>query len=164
MSSLESLLSSPSLWRPINGPVETFPLAVCDGRTVSPSAILETDRVRRTYTGGTTFVLQEPGRKWYYLNRQTDDEVTLFKNFDSDTSTTPCRTVLFRDERPGQLTWSIRRTTYRFSTFKSSFERSIAPEHRSTSNDLHVFDRRLKRPGVLRTSRVKNWGPQIDKD
>ena len=54
-----------SLWRPINGPVETWPLALCDGRTVSQSSLVEADRIRRKYTGGTTWVLEEPGLEWF---------------------------------------------------------------------------------------------------
>lgn len=30
------------------------------------------------------FGLYRPGYKWYYLRDQTKDEVSLFKNFDSD--------------------------------------------------------------------------------
>ena len=73
-----------SLWRPVNGPVENFPLAMCDGRTVSPTARVQSDRIRRKYTGGTTFVLQESEQRWYYLSHQKNNEVTIFKNFDSD--------------------------------------------------------------------------------
>ncbi|KAI3159043.1 hypothetical protein DTO046C5_7153 [Penicillium roqueforti] len=73
-----------NLWRPVNGPVENFPLAMCDGRTVSPTARVQSDRIRRKYTGGTTFVLQESEQIWYYLSHQKNNEVTIFKNFDSD--------------------------------------------------------------------------------
>lgn len=50
---------------------------------MSPSSLVEADRIRRKYTGGTTFVLEEPGTKWYCMSNQGDDEVTVFKNFDS---------------------------------------------------------------------------------
>jgi hypothetical protein len=43
------------------------------------------------YTGGTTFVLNEKGHKWYYMNRQHDNEVVVFKSFDSDDKVTKCR-------------------------------------------------------------------------
>ncbi|KAJ6006799.1 hypothetical protein N7451_004743 [Penicillium sp. IBT 35674x] len=68
--------------------MENFPLALCDGRTVSPTARVESDRIRRKYTGGTTFVLQEPEQKWYYLSQQQVNEVAIFKNFDSQCDVT----------------------------------------------------------------------------
>ncbi|KAL4912494.1 hypothetical protein BDW62DRAFT_194505 [Aspergillus aurantiobrunneus] len=40
-----------SIWRPINGPVKDRPLAVCDGRSVNPSKLLEADIIRENYTG-----------------------------------------------------------------------------------------------------------------
>jgi len=77
-----------NLWRPINGPLETWPLALCDGRTISPDTLVATERIRRTYTGGTTFLLHEPHRKWYYLSQQSNDEVAVFKCFDSKAGVT----------------------------------------------------------------------------
>ncbi|KAJ5160565.1 uncharacterized protein N7482_007569 [Penicillium canariense] len=85
---LQGRLRLINLWRPINGPVESFPLALCDGRTISPDARVEADRIRRKYTGGTTFVLEEPGQTWYYLSQQQNNEVAMFKNFDSDDDVT----------------------------------------------------------------------------
>ncbi|KAF2240818.1 hypothetical protein BU26DRAFT_556598 [Trematosphaeria pertusa] len=73
----------PSLWRPINGPVESWPLALCDGRTVSPTSLIASERLRSTWSGGTTFVLHEEGNKWYFMSNQRNDEVAIFKNFDS---------------------------------------------------------------------------------
>ncbi|KAL4936542.1 hypothetical protein BDV06DRAFT_204810 [Aspergillus oleicola] len=81
---LQGRLRLINLWRPINGPVENWPLALCDGRTISPGARVESDRVRRKYTGGTTFVLEEPNQTWYYLSQQQDNEIAIFKNFDSE--------------------------------------------------------------------------------
>ncbi|KAM0812687.1 hypothetical protein AB5N19_12678 [Seiridium cardinale] len=78
-----------NLWRPINGPVQMWPLALCDGRSVSKACLVESDRVRRNYTGGTTFVLEEPCRRWHYLSKQGVNEVTIFKNFDSKSDVTP---------------------------------------------------------------------------
>lgn len=73
------------MWRPINGPVEDQPLAVCDGRTVDTSRLVETDMTRGDYTGTMLYPLYEPGniRQWYYLSRQGVEDVLLFKSFDS---------------------------------------------------------------------------------
>ncbi|KAJ5406329.1 hypothetical protein N7465_007613 [Penicillium sp. CMV-2018d] len=76
-----------NMWRPINGPVEDQPLAVCDGRTVDTSRLVETDMTRGDYTGTMLYPLYEPGniRQWYYLSRQGVEDVLLFKSFDSKT-------------------------------------------------------------------------------
>lgn len=72
-----------SIWRPIRHAIESWPLAVCDGSTVPKEKLLEVDHVRKYYIGESLYPLQSPGYKWYYLNRQTRNEVILFKNFDS---------------------------------------------------------------------------------
>ncbi|KAI1362816.1 hypothetical protein F5Y08DRAFT_310969 [Xylaria arbuscula] len=87
---LKGRLRLVNIWRPIRGPVEMWPLALCDGRTVSPSSLVSSDRVRRNYTGGTTFVLEDSKHKWFYLDKQQVDEVAVFKNFDSDPEVTKC--------------------------------------------------------------------------
>ncbi|KAK2740664.1 hypothetical protein FQN57_006034 [Myotisia sp. PD_48] len=77
-----------NIWRPIRGPVQQWPLAVCDGNTVHPHNLIETDHVRRQYAGCTLYALKDPGMKWYYMKNQRDDEVLLFKNFDSNENVT----------------------------------------------------------------------------
>ena len=74
-----------SVWRPIHHPVEDMPLAVCDGSTVQPDDLMETDHVRTYYAGSTMYVLDRPEHRWHYLSRQAPDEVLMFKNFDSST-------------------------------------------------------------------------------
>jgi hypothetical protein len=41
--------------------------------------LVEAERVIRTYTGDTTFVLEDPLYRWHYLSRQRDDEVAIFR-------------------------------------------------------------------------------------
>lgn len=72
-----------SVWRPLEYPVTDWPIAVCDGRTVSPSDLVEADHVRRQYTGSTMYLQHNPAQKFYYLDNQTKDEILIFKNFDS---------------------------------------------------------------------------------
>ncbi|KAH9985174.1 hypothetical protein F4779DRAFT_632510 [Xylariaceae sp. FL0662B] len=71
-----------NVWRPI-GQVREWPLALCDGRTVDDSDLVECDHIRRHYTGSTMYLLERPRHRWYYLSNQTPDEVIIFKNFDS---------------------------------------------------------------------------------
>ncbi|KAK3947437.1 hypothetical protein QBC32DRAFT_354304 [Pseudoneurospora amorphoporcata] len=72
-----------NVWRPLRYPVTDYPLAVCDGSTVQPQNLVAVDHVRKNYEGEGLYPLYDEGMKWYYLNRQTKDEVLLFKTFDS---------------------------------------------------------------------------------
>ncbi|KAK0644667.1 hypothetical protein B0T16DRAFT_418061 [Cercophora newfieldiana] len=73
-----------NIWRPLHNTVENFPLAVCDGASVPKEKLLSVDHVRKTYVGESLYPLECPEYRWYYLNRQTSDEVLLFKTYDSD--------------------------------------------------------------------------------
>jgi hypothetical protein len=77
---------SRSFWKPLHHPVEDAPLAHCDGKTVNEDDIVVADHIRVDYQGETIFLKSKEGYKWNYLNRQTPEEVTIFKNFDSDES------------------------------------------------------------------------------
>ncbi|KIW66777.1 hypothetical protein PV04_06072 [Phialophora macrospora] len=72
-----------NLWRPIVDAVRDYPLAICDGSTVSPSDLVEADHVRRHYMGSTMYLKHNERQKFYFMSRQTKDEVLIFKNFDS---------------------------------------------------------------------------------
>ncbi|KAM7214593.1 putative 7 alpha-cephem-methoxylase [Rhypophila decipiens] len=75
-----------NIWRPLYSTVENFPLAVCDGSSVPTEKLLTVDHVRKTYVGESYYPLPSPDQyRWYYLNRQTPDEVLMFKTYDSDT-------------------------------------------------------------------------------
>ncbi|CCF31749.1 methyltransferase CmcJ [Colletotrichum higginsianum] len=71
-----------SAWRPLEQ-VENWPLAVCDGSSITYDDLIEVDLIRKDYIGSTMFAKFRPGYSWYYLESQRPDEVCLFKNFDS---------------------------------------------------------------------------------
>ncbi|ETS78888.1 hypothetical protein PFICI_08741 [Pestalotiopsis fici W106-1] len=75
-----------NIWRPIRGPVEDYPLALCDGTSVSDVDLIACDHVRRNFKGETIYPYYSPNQKWYYLSKQEKDEVLLIKMFDSDPS------------------------------------------------------------------------------
>lgn len=58
--------------------------------TIPKGNLLETDRVRRKYTGRTMFVMHEPGMEWHYVSEQANDEVLVFKSFDSQDDVAGC--------------------------------------------------------------------------
>jgi len=70
-------------WRPLRNPVQDWPLALCDGSSVSDADLIPTDHVRRHYAGETLYVLENHNYRWHYIHHQRTEEVWLFKNFDS---------------------------------------------------------------------------------
>ncbi|KAK4043312.1 methyltransferase CmcJ [Parachaetomium inaequale] len=75
-----------NVWRPLDHPVEDYPLAFCDASTLRDEDLVECDHVRRKYKGATLFPNHHPDQKFYFLRDQQQEAVTLLKIFDSDTS------------------------------------------------------------------------------
>lgn len=92
--SIDAIILS-SVWRPINHPIEDWPLAVCDGSNVFEDDLLKTDYVTLDYIGETYNVLYRDKYNWHYLSRQTPEEVTLLKISDSNlTAKATCKSYL----------------------------------------------------------------------
>lgn len=90
----ESILSGRvqmlNIWRPINGPVQDRPLAVCDGKTVDMSRTIEARILRDGYVGHSMYAFYDPRMTWFYLSRQDNDEPLLFKSFDTLNEAVKC--------------------------------------------------------------------------
>ena len=71
------------VWRPIRHPVETFPLAICDARSVSPDDLVISERRYPDRIGQTYAINYNPEHKWYWFPRMRRDEALVFKVFDS---------------------------------------------------------------------------------
>jgi hypothetical protein len=71
------------VWRPIRHPVESFPLAICDARSISPSDFLISERRYPNRVGQTYAITHNPEHRWYYLPRMRREEALVFKVFDS---------------------------------------------------------------------------------
>ncbi len=72
-----------NVWRPIRGPVEEMPLAVCDARTIAPQDLVATDLKYRDRTGEVHSLAYNPAQRWFYFPRMQADEVILLKCYDS---------------------------------------------------------------------------------
>lgn len=72
-----------NVWRPIRGPVEDAPLALCDARSVAPKDLVATDLRYPDRTGETYSVAYNPDHRWYYFPKMQPDEAILLKNYDS---------------------------------------------------------------------------------
>jgi hypothetical protein len=75
-----------NVWKPIRGPVQGAPLAVCDARTIAPGDLVETDLRYEDRTGEVYSLRFNPSHRWFYFSRMRADEVMLLKCFDSDRS------------------------------------------------------------------------------
>ncbi|KAH9203459.1 hypothetical protein DL95DRAFT_280618, partial [Leptodontidium sp. 2 PMI_412] len=73
-----------NLWRLIIRPVEDWPLAVCDYRTLRPQDAIHADTVGRgPYVGESAYIKAHEGQGFWYIKHQVVDEVWLLKQYDS---------------------------------------------------------------------------------
>jgi hypothetical protein len=73
------------VWRPIRRPVESFPLAICDARTVSPDDLVISERRYPNRVGQTYAITYNSQHKWFYFPHMRREEAIVFKVFDSET-------------------------------------------------------------------------------
>jgi len=82
----EALLARPfaivNVWRPLQ-PVRTYPLALCDARTVADEDLVAAERRAKDRIGELFMVRYESEQRWYYFPDMTESEVLLIKTFDS---------------------------------------------------------------------------------
>jgi hypothetical protein len=71
------------VWRPIRHPVETFPLAICDARTLSTDDLIVSERRYPNRIGQTYAIKYNPRHQWYWFPRMRREEVLVFKVYDS---------------------------------------------------------------------------------
>ncbi|KAL3434767.1 hypothetical protein BDV09DRAFT_168926 [Aspergillus tetrazonus] len=72
-----------NVWRPLVPHLRDWPLALCDMRTVSREDLVEADLISPGFQGENMFLYFSPHYKFYFRDRQTCDEVWVFKQFDS---------------------------------------------------------------------------------
>ena len=72
-----------NVWKPIRGPVEQSPLAVCDARTIRSEDLVPTDLRYRDRTGEIYSLSWNPRHRWFYFPRMAADEAMLLKCYDS---------------------------------------------------------------------------------
>jgi len=71
------------VWRPIRHPVETYPLAMADARTLAPTDMIVSERRAPGRIGQTYAIKYNPAHKWYWFPRMRREEAYVFKVFDS---------------------------------------------------------------------------------
>ncbi len=80
-----------NVWRPLTDPVEDYPLALVDARSLKADNLVDTERRAPNHVGEIQLALHDPDQRWFYFSAMRPDEVLLFKTFDSiDGGTHPC--------------------------------------------------------------------------
>ncbi len=72
-----------NVWRPIRGPVQDSPLALCDARSFTDADLIASDLVYPHVRGETSSVEYKPDHRWYYFSDMQPDEALLIRVHDS---------------------------------------------------------------------------------
>lgn len=81
-----------NVWRSMNEPIEQWPLAVCDGRSVNDDTMHKIVRsaphraepsFEYARSSETRHASHDADHRWFYFPRMTRNEALLFKNFDT---------------------------------------------------------------------------------
>ena len=71
------------VWRPIRHPVESWPLAIADARSLLPEDMVVTERRYPDRIGQTSAITWNPAHRWYWFPQMRPDEALVFKVYDS---------------------------------------------------------------------------------
>ena len=71
------------VWRPIRHPVETFPLAICDAKSLAGADLVVSERRYPNRIGQTYAITYNPAHRWYWFPRMRREEALVFKVYDS---------------------------------------------------------------------------------
>ena len=74
-----------NVWRSINGPITSSPLALCAADSARKEDYVASERRARDRIGELELVTHNAAHRWYYFHEQQFDEALLIKTFDSAT-------------------------------------------------------------------------------
>jgi hypothetical protein len=72
------------VWRPIRHPVESWPLAIADARSLSADDLVVTERRYPDRVGQTSAITWNSDHRWYWFPHMRPDEALVFKTFESE--------------------------------------------------------------------------------
>ncbi|KAF2106425.1 putative CmcJ-like methyltransferase [Lophiotrema nucula] len=73
-----------TVWRPLKGPNQDWPLAVCDAASVDPENDLEAaDYVSKDEVTENYLAYFRPHHRWFYVSNQSSNEAIVFRQHDS---------------------------------------------------------------------------------
>lgn len=103
------------VWRPIRSPLEKQPLAICDARTIAENDLVKMERRRPDRVGETYRLVYSPNQHWVYFPLMTDEEVLMFKTYESEQEGRPRFTAhasfedpTVRPDAPGRVSVEVR--------------------------------------------------------
>jgi hypothetical protein len=73
-----------NVWRPIKGPVKSWPLGLVDSSSMAPGDLVTCDLVYADRTGEIYQGLYNPEHRWYYVPDMAREEAILIKCYDSE--------------------------------------------------------------------------------
>ena len=71
------------VWRPIRHPVESFPLGICDARSLAQGDLVVSERRYPDRVGQTYAITYNPAHRWYWFPRMQRAEALVFKTYES---------------------------------------------------------------------------------
>ncbi len=96
-----------NLWRPLVDPVEDYPLALCDARSLQPDDLVSAERRAVNHIGEIQLAKYSPQQRWHYYAEMRPFEALLFKTFDSiNDGNNPCsiHTAIHLPDAPSDAT------------------------------------------------------------
>ncbi|KAK1240219.1 hypothetical protein MKX08_007661 [Trichoderma sp. CBMAI-0020] len=88
-----------NVWKPIKGPLDDWPLGLCDARSVDfANDTIAGDIVFDDFVTENLQIFPSPNFQWYYVPDQNTWEALMFKSADSDETAVPDATI--HDARP----------------------------------------------------------------
>lgn len=102
-----------NVWRPLNGPVVSSPLAFANSKSVPDSAIIPVEHRYPNRTGETAGIERSEGQEWHYLSGMTNSERLFLQCYDSQGNNARVPHTAFTDPRtqehfPGRESIEIR--------------------------------------------------------
>ncbi|KAF2106467.1 hypothetical protein BDV96DRAFT_507747 [Lophiotrema nucula] len=93
-----------NIWQPIRGPVQDWPLALLDRRTIDyPTQSVVQDVIADNFEQEILRIYYDPGHEWYYWEELRDDEAIVFVQSDSDVpNIAGVLHTAFKDSRVGE--------------------------------------------------------------
>lgn len=91
-----------NVWRPLNGPVDDWPLGLMDARSLSATDCHPTLLWRQghDFRGSTMFITHHSSQQWCFLEKQDTHEITIIKIWDNgNVAAKCCAHCAFEDPR-----------------------------------------------------------------
>jgi len=73
-----------NVWRPIKGPVKSWPLGLVDSSSIAPGDLVTCDLVYADRTGEIYQGIYNPAHRWYFVPEMAREEAILIKCYDSE--------------------------------------------------------------------------------